>query len=676
MQTFRGASLPLSLPAALSERVRALCRREGATPFMALLAAWSALLGRHAGQPEVLVGTPIAGRNRREIEGLIGFFVNTLALRADLSDAPGFGALLGRLRRTALDAYAHQDLPFDRLVEELVPERDLSRSPLFQVMFALQNAPGGRLELPGLTLAPVAEESRTTMFDLTLGLQEDAGGFAGGLEYNIDLFDGSTAARLLARFAALLDGAVGDPGLPLTGLPLLLASERHQVLLEWNDTSAPRPESLLHELVAGQARRTPEAVAASFEDELLSYGELERRANRLAHHLIRLGAGVDGRVGVRMERSLEMIVGLLGVLKAGAAYVPLDPTYPAERLALLAASSGARVVLDRDLLQRLDASLPETAPAVPMGDGNLAYVLYTSGSTGTPKGVMIPHRGIANRLLWMQEAYALTPEDRIVQKTPFSFDVSLGELFGPLLAGARLVFARPEGHKDPLYLADLIARQGITALHFVPSMLGAFLEVAEASDLSSVRRVLTSGEALTPELVRRFSRVVDAELLNLYGPTEASVEVSVWACEPERLTVPIGRPISNLRLHVVDGEMRPQPVGVAGELLLGGVGLARGYLDRPDLTAGAFVPDPFGEGERLYRTGDLCRLLADGAVEFLGRIDHQVKLRGFRIEPGEIEQALASQGGVVEAVVVLREGLPGGRGLVAYVAPEPGADPS
>ncbi|HVR95001.1 MAG TPA: amino acid adenylation domain-containing protein [Thermoanaerobaculia bacterium] len=667
MQTFRGSSLPVSVAAALAERLRELCRRAGVTPFMALLAAWSALLGRHAGPRDVLVGTPIAGRNRREVEALIGFFVNTLVMRADLSGAPGYGELLGRVRRAALDAYTHQDLPFDRLVEELVPERDLSTSPLFQVMLTLQNASGQAFELPGLALSPLASESGMAKFDLSLALQEGPGGIDGSLVYNTDLFDGSTAARLLARFQTLLAAAVEEPGRAVAELPLLPAAERHQVLVEWNDTSAPRPASLLHELIAAQARRTPEAIAASFEDEVLSYGELERRANRLAHHLVRRGVGVEGRVGVRMERSLEMIVGLLGVLKAGAAYVPLDPTYPAERLALLAESSGARVVLERDLLQQLDAGLPDTAPAVRVGEENLAYVLYTSGSTGTPKGVMIPHRGIVNRLLWMQEAYALTPEDRVVQKTPFSFDVSLGELFGPLLAGSRLVFARPEGHRDPLYLADLIAREQITSVHFVPSMLGAFLEVAEAFDRSSVRRVLTSGEALTPELVRRFSRTVNAELLNLSGPTAASVEVSFWACDPDASTVPIGRPISNLRLHVVDGEMRPQPVGAPGELLLGGVGLARGYLGRPDLTAGAFVPDPFGEGERLYRTGDLCRLLADGSVEFLGRIDHQVKVRGFRIELGEIESVLGSHPAVRECVVLAREDTPGSQLLVAYV---------
>ncbi|HVR99575.1 MAG TPA: amino acid adenylation domain-containing protein, partial [Thermoanaerobaculia bacterium] len=652
VQTFRGASLRVALTA---EAIHAICRREGATPFMVLLAAWAAVLGRHAGQEDVLVGTPIAGRNRREVEGLIGFFVNTLALRADLSGDPGFTGLLGRMRRTALDGYAHQDVPFERLVEELVPERDMAHSPLFQVLLALQNAPGETLSLEGLDLTPLDVADTVAKFDLTLSFAERQG-FEGALEYNTDLFDGSTVMRLWARFTVLLEAALAAPDRPLSELPLLRPEERHQAFLEWNDTARSFPGGCLHELVTRQAERTPDAVAASFEGQQLSYGELERRANRLAH---RLTGKPDVRIGVMLERSLEMIVALLGVLKAGAAYIPLDPSHPAERLALLLESSGARVVLSQEHLLVLDG--PDTPPAVPLGEDNLAYVIYTSGSTGTPKGVMVPHRGIVNRLLWMQEAYPLTPGDRVLQKTPFTFDVSLGELFGPLLCGARLVFARPEGHRDPAYLADLIAHEGITALHFVPSMLGAFLEVE--ADLASVRRVLASGEALPPELVRRFSRATDAELLNLYGPTEASVEVSVWPCDPERPTVAIGRPISNLRLYVL------QPVGVPGELLLGGVGLARGYLGRPDLTAAAFVPDPFGNGERLYRTGDFCRLLPDGNVEFLGRIDHQVKIRGFRIELGEVEAALLRHPQVRECAVVVRE-----ETLAAYVVgtAEPG----
>jgi amino acid adenylation domain-containing protein len=696
VQTYNGAAVVRRLAPATSAALRDLCRREGVTPFMALLAAWSALLGRQSGQREVLVGTPVAGRNRRELEGLIGCFVNTLVMRSDLGGEPTFGELLARTRATALDAYAHQDLPFERIVEELVPERDLSHPPLFQALLVLQNTPRRELELPGLTLAPLEVESRVARVDLTLSFQEDAGGFAAALEHNSDLFDPATAVRLLARFEALLGAAAGDPGLSLAELPALLPAERHQALVEWNDTARGYATGVtLHELIARQTARTPDTVAASFEGEALTYRELERRANRLAHQLIAFGVRPDGRVGVLMERSLEMIVALLGVLKAGAAYVPLDPTYPAERLAVLIEGSGALAVIAQGRLTHLlpgyagrtllldrgwdGAGGPDTAPEAAVDEGNLAYVLFTSGSTGTPKGVMIPHRGIVNRLLWMQEAYGLAPDDRVLQKTPFSFDVSLWEFFWPLLAGARLVFARPEGHRDPAYLADLIAREGITTLHFVPSMLQAFLEAPEASGLPSLRRVMASGEALPPELARRFySKIARAGLHNLYGPTEASVDVSFWPCDPDpaRAVVPIGRPIANLRLHVVDPGLRLQPVGVAGELLLGGVGLARGYMGRPDLTAASFVPDPFAEvpGERLYRTGDLVRALPDGNVEFLGRIDHQVKIRGFRIELGEIEAVLASHPGVRECVVVAREDVPGSRYLAAYLAGDAKAD--
>jgi amino acid adenylation domain-containing protein len=638
----------------------------------------------------VLVGIPVAGRNRRELEGLIGCFVNTLVMRADLGGDPAFGELLARVRATALDAYGHQDLPFERIVEELVPERDLSHPPLFQALMVLQNTPRQELELPGLTLAPLAVENRVARVDLTLSFQEDAGGFAAALEHNSDLFDPATAARLLARFEALLAAAAGDPSKSLAELPALLPAERHQALVEWNDTARSYVTGVtLHELVARQAARTPDAVAVSFEGEALTYRELDRRANRLAHRLVASGVRPDGRVGVLMERSLEMIVALLGVLKAGAGYVPLDPTYPAERLAALVEGSGAWAVIAQGRLTHLlpgyagrtvlldqgwdGAGEPDEAPEIAVDEANLAYALFTSGSTGTPKGVMIPHRGIVNRLLWMQEAYGLTPQDRVLQKTPFSFDVSLWEFFWPLLVGARLVFARSEGHRDPAYLADLIAREGITTLHFVPSMLQVFLESQETFHLPSLRRVMASGEALPPELARRFySRIAGAELHNLYGPTEASVDVSFWPCDPDpaRGVVPIGRPIANLRLHVVDPGLRLQPIGVAGELLLGGVGLARGYMGRPDLTAAAFVPDPFGEapGGRLYRTGDLVRTLPDGNVEFLGRIDHQVKIRGFRIELGEIEAVLASHPGVRECVVVAREDVPGSRYLAAYLA--------
>ncbi|HVS01000.1 MAG TPA: non-ribosomal peptide synthase/polyketide synthase, partial [Thermoanaerobaculia bacterium] len=652
VQTYRGAARRVALPPRLSEAVRGLSRRAGATPFMVLLAAWATLLGRHAGQEDVLLGTPIAGRTRREVEDLIGFFVNTLVLRADLSGSPGFLEQVRRVRQTALDAYRHQEVPFERLVEELVPERDLAHSPLFQAMFALQNAPRGVLSLPGLTLTSLATDGGAAKFDLTLTLEErEEGVFAGALEYNTDLFDGSTAARLWTRFTALLEG---DPEVPVQ--EILTPAERHQAVAEWNDTARPYlPGVCLHELVSRQA---PDAVALVFADQQLTYGELERRANRLAHHLIGRGVEPDGRVGVQMERSVEMIVALLGILKAGAAYVPLDSSHPAERRALLVASSGARVVLTPESLEV--GAQQDTPPVVRSGDGNLAYVLFTSGSTGTPKGVMVPHRGVVNRLLWAQEVYRLGPADAVLLKAPFSFDFSVWEMFAPLLAGARLVVAEPGGHRDAAYLARAIAEHGVTIVHFVPSMLGVFLEEPGLERCVSLRQVFSGGEALTPALRDRYLERLSVPLDNQYGPTEISIDTTRWVCCPG--PVSLGYPIANARLYVTDRQLRPQPPGVAGELLIGGAGPARGYLGRPDLTAAAFVPDPFGEsGARVYRTGDLVRQLPDGGLEFLGRIDHQVKIRGVRIELGEVETALAGLPGVRECVVLAREGR-----LVAY----------
>ena len=691
VRSTRGAVRTFLLePAALSE-LQALSRRHEATLFMTLLAGFLAVLQRYTGEDDLAVATPIAGRMRPELGPLIGFFVNTLVLRTDLGGNPSFSDLLTRVRETTLSSYAHQELPFERLVEELAPERDLSRPPLVQVMFTLENTPEGTLEHPGIRIIPEATGLGGAKFELTCTFREIGEGLFGLLEYGRELFEASTMVRLGGHLVRLLSGVLAEPQRPLAEIALLAPGERHQLLAEWNDTAVGYPRGhTLHELVAAQADRTPGAVAAVDENEQVTYRELVDRARQLAGHLAGLGVRPDGRVGVLLERSLAMITGLLGVLEAGAAYVPLDPTLPEERLATLAENAGLSAVVTQD---RFSALLPVGGPPVVLLDAgggrawradgsdrpgramgeSLAYVLYTSGSTGTPKGVMIPHEGIVNRLRWMQEAYGLTAGDRVLQKTPFGFDVSVWEFFWPLLTGARLVFAEPEGHKDPRYLADLIAREKITTVHFVPSMLEVFLETPGLEALASLRRVVASGEALPPQLVRRFfSRLPQAGLHNLYGPTEASVDVSFWPCVPEPPgdLVPIGRPIANHQLHVVDRSLAPQPVGVPGELLLGGPGLARGYLGRPDLTAAVFIPDPFGEGAggRLYRTGDLVRRLADGTVHYLGRLDHQVKIRGFRIELGEIEAALTRLPGVREAVVLVREDEPGDKRLAAYVA--------
>jgi amino acid adenylation domain-containing protein len=682
--SYRGAAVRFALPANLAGGVRTLAKQEGCTPFMVLLAAFQALLHRYTGQDDICVGTPIAGRGRTEVEGLIGFFVNTLVLRTDLAGDPTFVQLLGRVRETCLGAYAHQDLPFERLVEELRPQRDSSRSPFFQVMFVLQNTPQETLELPGLTVTPLDVDSGTSKFDLTLRLTEQDGELRGELEYSTELFEAATAARLTGHLRTLLEGACADSGQPVSRLPLLTNEERVQLAC-WNDTHTDyAQEHLLHRLVEQQARRSPDAEAVRCGGRSLSYQELDRRATALARRLRALGVGPDVPVGVFLERCLDLTVALLGVLKAGGCYVPLDPGYPPERLALLLADVAPAVLLTQT---RLASRLPQHgAHTLCLGDGgaegngapldagltpgNLAYVIYTSGSTGRPKGAMNSHAGICNRLLWMQQAYRLTQADTVLHKTPVGFDVSVWELFWPLLSGARLVLARPGGHQDPAYLAGLIRDEKVTVCHFVPSMLEAFLrEPGLEQSCASLRDVVCSGEALSYALQERFCARLGARLHNLYGPTEAAVDVTAWPCRPgdPRTVVPIGRPIANIRMHVLDKQMQEVPVGVPGELHIGGVGLARGYWQRPELTAERFI-DHAGLG-RLYRTGDVGRWLADGAIEYLGRGDGQVKVRGCRVEPGEVEAALRQHPGVGEAAVLAREDAPGDVRLVAYIVP-------
>jgi amino acid adenylation domain-containing protein len=689
-QTYRGAQHAFSVEADILERLGAVGQESGATLFMILLAAFKLLLHRYSGQSSISVGTPVAGRNHAETENLIGCFINTLVLRTDMDGDPVFVELLARVRETALAAYAHQDVPFEALVEHLQPERDLSRTPLFQVMFVMQNAPVEGLELPGLTLSPVLIESGTTQLDLTLSVRETGRGLELVFVYNTDLFAAATIRRMSRHLETLLRAVAVEPQARISTLALADAAERRQLLVEWNATAMPYPHAeCLHEMFEAQVERTPQAVAVKFAQTELTYTELNRRANQLAHLLRGLGVGAETPVGVLAERSLEMVVGLLGILKAGGAYVPLDPDYPAERLAFMSADARVPVLLTQ---KRFAGSLPasqmrvvcldddsifvegnEGNPARAATGANAAYIIYTSGSTGRPKGVVNTHRGICNRLRWMQDAYKLTPADSVLQKTTFSFDVSVWEFFWPLLAGARLVMAQPGLQYDAAGLVETIMRERVTTLHFVPSMLGAFLNEPGVEECSSLRLVVCSGEALPVHLQKLFfDRLPEsAELHNLYGPTEAAVDVTSWACrrEDERPSVPIGRPIANTQLYLLDANMRPVPVGVAGELYLGGAGLARGYLDRADLTAEKFVPDPFSPtpGARLYRTGDLARYDNDGALDFIGRLDTQVKVRGFRVELGEIEAALARHPSVREAVVVARADEPGDTRLVAYV---------
>lgn len=696
IQSYRGARQYLQLPPGLAHSVGALSRKYGVTPFITLLAAFKTLLWRYTGQDQIVVGSPIANRNRLESEKLMGFLANTLTLYTDLSGNPTFTDLLERVRETSLGAYAHQDVPFELLVQELQPQRDISRSPLFQVMFNyMMNYSSPRVDLPDLTLHLERLHSGAAQFDINIDMWETEEGLNGVIEYCTDLFRHTTITRFIIQFRILLEAIIADPSRRLSQYALLSAEEREQIVVAWNDTRTEYQRShCLHVLFEEQVARTPQAVAVIFEGREFSYAELNGRANRLASYLVRQGVKPETLVGICMERSLEMVVGLLAILKTGAAYVPLDPSYPEERLAYMFDNAQVNVLLTQiELAKNLHTTSGKTLcldtgwseienesdgnPNVPISEDNLAYIIYTSGSTGRPKGAMNTHGAISNRLLWMQQQYQLTPADRVMQKTPFSFDVSVWEFFWPLITGATLVVARPEGHRDSRYLSELINEQGITTMHFVPSMLRMFLEESAIDGSHSLRQVMSSGEALSYDLVEKFEQKLNAQLHNLYGPTEAAVDVSYWECNREgNRVVPIGRPISNTQLYILDPWMQPVAIGVVGELYIGGVAVGRGYWRNADLTAERFVPDPFSRdsGARLYRTGDLARYMADGNIEYIGRIDNQVKLRGQRIELGEIEATLVEVPGVAEAVVVVSEDTPGDARLVGYVVCEAGVE--
>jgi amino acid adenylation domain-containing protein len=702
VQSFRGAARPVRLPAELGRQAVALSRREGATLFMVLLAGFQALLARYSGQHDLAVGSPVAGRNWTELEGLIGFFINTLVLRGDLSGEPSFRELLGRVRETALAAHAHQDVPFEKLVQELAPERSLAQTPLFQVMLALQNAPAASLEIEDLRLRPVSRAGTTAKFDLELTLEERSGGLFGTVEHATDLFDAVTIDRLVLHYERLLTAALATPEAAISELALLSPAEHHQVLAEWNDTAVPPPESLLPGLFAAQVARTPGALAAACEGESVTYAQLGARVERLARHLRTLGCGPESRVGVALERNLELLVALLGVLTAGAVYVPLDPEYPRERLAwLLADSRPAALLTQESLRDRLPipeglpvvvpAALPEAAPGLDprapevLGGELLAYIIYTSGSTGRPKGAMVAHAGMINHLRAKIEDLGLDGHSRVAQTASQCFDISVWQLLAPLLTGGSVHFAGEAAVHDPALLLRFAARERITVLEVVPSLLSGLLESLAAAggalDLSFLQWMIVTGEACAPDLAHRWLEIAPhTRLLNAYGPTECSDDVthfeSLRRGSGPPLCLPVGRPVANTRIHVLDPAGQPLPPGVPGELCVGGRGVGRGYWGLPARTAQVFVPDAWSEepGSRLYRTGDLARWLADGTLELLGRIDHQVKVRGFRIELGEIEALLAALAGVREAAVLLRDDTPGGPQLVAYVAGVAGAD--
>jgi arthrofactin-type cyclic lipopeptide synthetase C len=693
---YTGDTLKVTVDERLTECLSSLSKRHGTTLYVTLLTGWAVLLGRISGQLDLVIGTPVANRGRPEIEDLIGFFANTLAMRLDLSGSPTISEMLDRVKTRTLAALQHQDIPFEQVVEIARPVRSSSHNPLFQVMFAWQNTPTRALILPGLEVCPLQDMPRAAAkFDMSLSLRPAGNAIVGELEYATALFERSTVKRYLGYFRRLLEAMVNSDTEAVDRLPLLPDEERQQLLYGWNDTTVEYPQDkCIQELFEEQVRKTPEAVAVVFEEASLSYAELNRRANGLAHYLRELGVRPDARVAICLRRGFEMIVALLAVLKAGGAYVPLDPAHPEERLlymledsapvavltqgdleGLFAETAGALPVIDMTAAATAWKDQPETDPdraRVGLTPGHLAYVIYTSGSTGSPKGVMNEHRGICNRLVWMQCAYRLGFDDAVLQKTSFGFDVSVWEFFWPLLAGARLVVARPEGHKDPVYLCEAIQRNNITTIHFVPSMLHVFLKHANGEKCCSLVHVISSGEALPGHLARRFQELLpSAKLHNLYGPTEAAVDVTAWTCRPhisQGASIPIGRPIANTRIYILDGHRAPVPLGAAGELYIAGVGVARGYLNRPELTAERFVKDPFvADGEaRMYKTGDLGRWLANGTIEFLGRNDLQVKIRGYRIELGEIETRLAECAGVREAVVTAQEDTMGDKRLIAY----------
>ncbi len=715
VQTYQGAKQFLKLPKNLSDSLKTLSQQEGVTLFMTLLAAFKILLYRYTSQEDIIVGSAIAGRNRSETKGLIGCFVNTLAFRTDLRDNPSFRKFLTQVREVGINAYSHQDLPFEKLVKELQIERDLSRTPLFQVMFALQKTVMQSLELSGLTLIPLEVHNGTAQFDLTLELEETSKGISGWFEYNTDLFHAATIARMVGHFQTLLEGIIANPEQRLLDLPLLTEQERYQLLVEWNHTQTNYPHEIcIHQLFEAQVERTPDAVAVVFDDLQLTYRELNARANKVARYLQTLGVGPEVLVGICVERSLDMVVGLLGILKAGGAYVPLDPQLPQERLVLMLNDSQVPILLttqnlgaqlpDQEVrLVCLDADLKGMAlesqdnPISGVKSDNLAYVIYTSGSTGQPKGVEICHSSAANFLNSIQQQPGLTNDDILLAVTTISFDIAVLELYLPLIVGAKVVLVSREVASDGRQLLAQLVKSGATVMQATPATWRLLL-AAGWSETPRLK-ILCGGEALPQELANQLLEK-STIVWNLYGPTETTVWSTVKKVEADRTkdtTSSIGRPIANTQIYLLDAHLQPVPIGVPGELHIGGAGLARGYRHRIELTQQKFIPNPFFKSDefkvmsdefeenssiqnskfsRLYKTGDLARYLLDGNIEYLGRIDHQVKIRGFRIELGEVESALAQHPNVQQTVVTAREDTPGNQRLVAYIVPHQQPSPT
>ncbi len=687
VQTFEGGTQTFSVARGTTAALRDLSRESGVSLFMTLHAAFSTLLFRHSGYEDILVGTPIAGRNYKETEPLIGFLLNTLVLRTDLSGEPTFSDLLGRVRQVTLDAYEHQEVPFERLVDELRLERNLSHHPLFQVMFTMQNAPADFPDLPGLTLTPLEAGHDISKFDLSLDVWETPEGVAGSFEYNTDLFDHATITRMIGHFLTLLAGIASDPDQRISELPLLTEAERHQILWEWNDTDTEYPtDKCVHHLFEEQAERTPDAVAVVSENRQVTYSELNARANRLAHHLMSLGVGPEAPVGICMERCAEVIMGLLGILKAGGAYLPLDPEYPRERLAFMLADADVGVLMTQERLVPLlpthemlivcpdrDAGTfgeRDDNPVSTVRPENPAYVIYTSGSTGRPKGVAVGHRSLYDYVMTFVREFGIGSQDRLLCQTAVTFDASVEEIYPSLCTAARLAICRSSRDLNTL-LSDILTHR-ITVLSLSPAAVGHLN--TRADDLAGLRLLISGADILRPSHIDNL--LGRTAICNTYGPTEATVCSTYHRIgHPPDAPPPIGRAIANTRLYIADTRLQLVPIGASGELGVAGAGLARGYLNRPDLTAERFVPDSLGSvpGARLYRTGDLCRHLPDGAIEFQGRTDHQVKIRGFRIELGEIGAAISEHPSVRENVVVARKAPSGDRQLIAYIVGDIGA---
>ncbi|WP_293118322.1 non-ribosomal peptide synthetase [Moorena sp. SIO4G3] len=691
VQTYQGSSFKFELNPELTTRLRSLSQQSGATIFMSLLAVFGILLYRYSSQEDIIIGSAIANRSRRELEPLIGFFLNTIVLRIDLSRNPSFLELLSRVRQVALDGYAHQDLPFEQLVEVLKPERSLSHSPLFQVMFALHNANEQKAELPELNLTALDIETVTSKFDLTLLIKETDGGFQANLEYNTDLFDETTIVRMAGNFQTLLEGIVANPQAQVSKLPLLTTAERQQLLVEWNNTFVDYPQDkCIHQLFEEQVEKTPDAIAVMYENQHLTYSELNGRANQLAHYLRSVGVEADVLVGLCVERSLEMIVAILGILKAGGAYVPLDPKYPQERLSFILEDTQVKVLLTQEKFleslpqhqgrivcldtdwQRINQANQDNFNSTASSE-NLAYVIYTSGSTGQPKGVEVVHRGV-NRLLFGVNYVHLDATDRFLQMAPISFDASTFEIWGALLHGARCVLF-PENIPTAKNLRAEIHKHGITILWLTAAVFNSIID-DDPQALSGIKQLLIGGEALSVAHVQKALETLPlTTIINGYGPTESTTFTCYYPISRQLETtiesIPIGRPIANTQIYILDESLQPLPVGVPGELHIGGAGLARGYLNRPELTQEKFISNLFSADldSRLYKTGDKARYLSDGNIEFLGRIDNQVKIRGFRIELGEIEAVLGQHPAVRETVVVARKDADQKR-LVAYIVSE------